>query len=358
MATNSFAVSQEIQKSPASRQLYKDMIRKRIALVATLCIVMVALLLVNVSLGSSSIPLSEVVKIIFTGEGEGHNPMIVNRIRLPMALMAVAVGACLGVGGCEIQTILRNPIASPFTLGITNAASFGAALGLIVNTNVLNVSETFMVTANAFTFALLASVCVYAFSLRKGAGKHTIILFGIALNFLFTALTMILQYIADDEDLQSLVFWNMGSLLKTTWPKFLTVFVALAVCFVILFKSSWKLTAMTLDDTKARSLGVDTHKMRRMVILLTSVLTAFAVCFVGAIGFVGIIAPHIARQYVGEDQRFFLPLSALVGGVVVSFAFVVSKVAIPGVVLPIGLVTAVIGIPVFLVIIFSKMKVM
>ena len=327
-------------------------------MVAALLLVVLLLLLFNISLGSSAISMEEIIQIIFTGEGQGHNAMIVNRIRLPMALMAVAVGACLGIGGCEIQTILRNPIASPYTLGITNAASFGAALGLILDANVLNVSEPLMVTANAFTFALLASFCVYAFSRRRGAGKHTIILFGIALNFLFTALTMILQYIADDEDLQSLVFWNMGSLLKTTWLKFWLVFAILLFCFAVFYRNSWKLTAMTLEDTKARSLGVDTHKIRRMVILLASLLTAFAVCFVGAIGFVGIIAPHIARQYVGEDQRFFLPLSALVGAVVVSFAFVVSKVAIPGVILPIGLVTAVIGIPVFLAIIFSRMRTM
>lgn len=341
-----------------NRELYYSMIKKRGALVASLLIIVILLLLLNVSLGSSSISLQEIIRIIFTGEGEGHNPMIVNQIRLPMALMAVVVGACLGIGGCEIQTILRNPIASPFTLGITNAASFGAALGLILDTNVLNISEPLMVTGNAFAFALLASICVYAFSRRPGADKHSIILFGIALNFLFTALTMILQYIADDEDLASLVFWNMGSLLKTTWPKFLLVLVVLFFCFVILHKHSWKLTAMTLEDTKARSLGVDTHKIRRMVILLTSLLTAFAVCFVGSIGFVGIIAPHIARRYVGEDQRFFLPLSALVGAVVVSVAFVVSKVAIPGVILPIGLVTAIVGIPVFMVIIFSKMRTM
>ena len=118
------------------------------------------------------------------------------------------------------------------------------------------------------------------------------------------------------------------------------------------------ITAMSLDDTKARSLGVDTRMMRRLVILLTSLLTAFATCFVGAIGFVGIIAPHIARSLVGEDQRFLLPLSGLVGGMVVSFAFVVSKLVIPGVILPIGLVTAIIGIPVFLSIIFSKMRMM
>ena len=293
------------ESTALNRQLYNSMIKKRAALVAALLIIVIMLLLLNISLGSSSISLEEIIRIIFTGEGEGHKPMIVNRIRLPMALMAVAVGACLGIGGCEIQTILRNPIASPYTLGITNAASFGAALGLILDANVLNVSEPLMVTANAFTFALLASSLVYAFSRRRGAGKHTIILFGIALNFLFTALTMILQYIADDEDLQSLVFWNMGSLLKTTWFKFLLVFAVLIFCFAIFYKNSWKLTAMTLEDTKARSLGVDTHKIRRMVILLASLLTAFAVCFVGAIGFVGIIAPPYRAPVCGGRPALF-----------------------------------------------------
>lgn len=339
-----------------NRELYHGMIRKRVALTAALLIAVLMLLLLNISLGSSNIALKEIVIVLFTGNGQGHNAMIINQIRLPMALMAVAVGASLGIGGCEIQTILRNPIASPYTLGITNAASFGAALGLILNTNILKVSEPLMVTTNAFLFALLASVLIYVFSLKRGSGKNSIILFGVALNFLFSALTSVLQYIADDEDLKSLVFWNMGSLLKTTWLKFWLVFAVLAISFVVLYLNSWKLTAMTLDDTKARSLGVDTQRMRQMVILITSLLTAFAVCFVGAIGFVGIIAPHIARQFVGEDQRFFLPLSAMIGAFVVSLSFVVSKLLIPGVILPIGLVTAIIGIPIFLVIIFRKSR--
>lgn len=340
----------------SNRTLYHRLIRKRVAISAALLVAVGLLLLLNIYIGSSDVTLKQIVVAILTGEGPGHTAMIVNQVRLPMALMAVVVGASLGIGGCEIQTILRNPIASPYTLGITNAASFGAALGLILNTNVLNVSEPVMITTNALFFALLASLLVYAFSLRRSAGKNAIILFGIALNFLFSALTMLLQYVADDEDLKSLVFWNMGSLLKANWGKFWIVFSVLFVCFVLLSLNSWKLTAMTLDDTKARSLGVNTQRMRQLVIILTSLLTAVAVCFVGSIGFVGIIAPHIARQFVGEDQRFFLPLSAMLGAFVVSLAFVVSKLVIPGVILPIGLVTAVIGIPIFLTIIFRKMR--
>ncbi|NMB34711.1 MAG: iron ABC transporter permease [Firmicutes bacterium] len=337
---------------------YGLMLRRRTAIIAILLGLALLLLVLNIAIGSSSISLVEILKALLTGEGRGNNVLIIRNIRLPMSLMALVVGASLGIGGCEIQTILRNPIASPFTLGITNAATFGAALGLILNTNVLQVSESIMVTANAFVFALLASVCIYAFSSRAGAGKSNIVLFGIALNFFFSALTMILQYISDSEDLKSLVFWNMGSLLKTNWTKMLIVSGALIFCFAMFYKNAWRLTAMTLDDTKAKSLGVDAQKIRRMVIILTSLATAFAVSFVGSIGFVGIIAPHIARQLVGEDQRYFLSLSALIGAVTVALSFTISKLIIPGVVLPIGLVTAVVGIPVFLSIIFREMEAM
>ncbi|CDX00066.1 Hemin transport system permease protein HmuU [bioreactor metagenome] len=318
---------------------------------------MAALVILNISIGSSSIAIHDILRVLFTGEGDGHNSMIIKDIRLPMALMAVVVGASLGISGCELQTILRNPIASPYTLGISAAASFGAAMGLILNANVLKslkVPETLAVTVNAFIFALMVAVAIYIFSRQRQINKTAIILFGVALNFLFNSLTMVLQYIADENQLQSLIFWNFGSLLKTTWSKFFIVALVLVICFLVLFKNAWKLTAMTLDDTKARSIGVDTAKVRRMVIFVSSLLAAVSVCFVGTIGFVGLIAPHIARQLVGEDQRFFMPLSGLLGAFVMCLAFVISKLIIRGVILPIGLVTSIIGIPFFIAIIFSK----
>ena len=335
---------------------YRATVRKRVILLALILIATVVLFLFNVMIGSSNIPLKEVIAIIFTGEGMGHNPMIVREVRLPMALMAAVIGAALGIGGCEIQTILRNPIASPYTLGITNAATFGAALGLILHNNFLGVSDALLITSNAFFFALLASVLVYLFSRMRGAGSHTIILFGMAQNFMFNAMTMVLQYISDDEDLKSLVFWSMGSLLKSTWKKFWIVAAVLCVGAAVFYKNAWRLTAMALDDTKAQSLGVNTQRVRRLVILFSSLLTAVSVCFVGTIGFVGMVAPHIARQITGEDQRFFMPMAALIGAVVVSLSFSVSKLVIPGVVLPIGLVTSIIGVPFFLVIIFRQMR--
>ncbi|MBS7526175.1 iron ABC transporter permease [Fusibacter paucivorans] len=334
------------------------MLKRRRIIIVFFSVAIIAFALLNMAIGSTQIALIDIIKAVFLGTGEGNQAMIIRSIRLPMALMAIVVGAALGVSGCEIQTILRNPIASPFTLGISSAASFGAALGLILNTGIPFVSETLLVTANAFVFSFVVAMAIYLFSRQRQVGKTAIILFGVALNFLFSALTMALQYIADEDALQSLVFWNFGSLLKTTWIKFGIVAIVLLCCTLLLYRNAWRLTAMTLDDSKAMSIGVNVSKMRRMAILTASLLAGIAVCFVGTIGFVGLIAPHIARQLVGEDQRYFMPLSALIGAFVLSFAFVLSKLIMPGVILPIGLVTSIIGIPFFIVIIFHRMKVM
>ncbi|AYZ73899.1 iron ABC transporter permease [Fusobacterium necrophorum] len=337
-------------------QIYRKMIRKRMRILFFLFLILLFLILLNVSVGSSHITILEILEIIFRNEGRGNHVMIVKQVRMPMALMAVVVGASLGVGGCEIQSILRNPIASPYTLGITSAASFGAAMGLLLNSNVFFLPDTLAVTGNAFFFTVLVSLGIYVFSFQKRISKTAIILFGIALNFLFSSLTMILQYIAEEDKLQSLIFWTFGSLLKTTWNKFYFVFWVLLFTSIVLYRNAWKLTAMTLDDNKARSIGVPVQQLRRRTILIVSLLSAVSVSFVGTIGFVGLVAPHISRQFVGEDQRFFMPLSALLGAVILSCSFLLSKLIIPGVILPIGLVTSVIGIPFFIAIIFGKMR--
>jgi iron complex transport system permease protein len=346
-----------MSKQHGNRALYQGLVRAKMALILMCAVGIFALTLINIAIGSSSVDIGEILRVLTGGAGSGHNRMIIVDIRLPMALMAVVIGAALGIGGCEIQTILKNPIASPFTLGISAAASFGAAVGLILEANFLKVAPYLSVTANSFFFAMIAATVIYSVSLSKRIGKNAIVLFGVATNFLFSSLTMFLQYIADEDELQSLVFWTFGSLLKSTWEKLAIVTIALILCVVLLSKNAWKLTAMTLDDAKAMSLGVNVSAVRRMVIFTTSLLTAFAVSFVGTIGFIGLIAPHIARLIVGEDQRFFMPASALLGAFLVAFAFMVSKLIIPGVILPIGLITSLIGIPFFFAMLLRKKEV-
>ena len=164
---------------------------------------------------------------------------------------------------------------------------------------------------------------------------------------------MFLQYIADENKLQSLVFWTFGSLAKASWDKALLLAVVVLAALAFLSRRAWQLTALVLDDARALSLGVNVPQLRRQVIILISLVTATAVSFVGTIGFLGLVAPHLARGMVGEDHRYLLPASALCGAFLLSAASLLSKVLVPGTLLPIGLITSLIGLPFFVVLIFT-----
>ncbi len=275
---------------------------------------------------------------------------------MPVALSAIFIGAALGMGGCEMQTVLRNPMASPYTLGISAAASFGAAMAIILKFGIIPGMGSFLISANAFLFTLAASGVIFAFSRKQDADRGILILFGIALNFLFSSLTAFLQYVADESDLQTLVFWSFGSLGKVTWGKLGIIVCVTLLCSGLFMKNAWKLTAMSLSDASARSLGVDVSKMRRNTILLVALLSATAVSFAGTIGFIGLVAPHISRMISGEDQRYFLPISALTGSLLLSVASIFSKSLVRGTILPVGLITSLIGIPFFVFLIVRRKR--
>jgi len=277
-------------------------------------------------------------------------------IRAPIAVMALLVGASLGTAGAELQTILDNPLASPYTLGISSAASFGAALAIVLGKSLLPVRELFIVPLNAFAFAMLSSLCIYAIAKVKQAAAGTIVLTGIVFSFLFNSLVSFLQYIARENEFQAIMFWMFGSLQSANWTKVALVAGVLLITLPILFLDAWKLTALTMGDHRAQSMGINTSRLRFKIILLVSVLTAIPVCFVGTIGFVGLVAPHVARFFTGEDQRFFLPCSALAGAIMLSFASIVSKTILPGSIFPVGITTSFIGIPFLLFILLRQKK--
>jgi iron complex transport system permease protein len=271
---------------------------------------------------------------------------IVWTIRLPIAGMAIVVGAALGLTGAIMQTILNNPLASSYTLGVSAGAGFGAALVIVLGV-ALPVPEQWAVPASAFLFAGIACAGVWFVGSIRGATPEMLVLGGIALLFLFQALLSLLQFVASPEALQQIVFWLFGSLQKATWPKLWIVAAVLAACAPFLVADVWKLTALKLGDERARGLGVDVRRLRLRAFALVSALTGVAVAFVGTIGFVGLVAPHVARIFVGEDQRGLLPASALFGALLLSLASVASKTIMPGAIFPIGIVTALIGVPFF-----------
>lgn len=280
---------------------------------------------------------------------------IVYTIRLPMTIMSLIVGASLGIAGAQMQTILGNPLASPYTLGFSAAAGFGAAVTILFGLQ-LPFLPFLTVPVAAFISAGFACAIVYGCAHMRGITSEVMILAGIATLFLFQSLQSLIQYMAAPEVLQEIVFWLFGSMLKATWLSVSVSGVILIICFALLLKDSWKLTAVKLGDDRAKSLGVNVQRLRIKVFIIVSLLTAGAVAFVGTIGFVGLVAPHIARMLIGEDQRILMPMSAVVGAIVMVLASIISKILSPGVVIPIGIVTAVVGVPFLFALILKKKK--
>jgi iron complex transport system permease protein len=197
---------------------------------------------------------------------------------------------------------------------------------------------------------------IHVLSHRKGVTTETIVLLGIALVFTFNALQAFLQYLASEQALAAVVFWTMGSLGKATWGKLAITSVVVALMLPLFARRAWQLTALRLGDDKARSLGINVYRLRLETLLAISLLAAVPVAFVGTIGFIGLVGPHIARILIGEDQRFFLPASAITGALMLSATSVVSKSIVPGIIFPIGVITALVGVPFFFALILTSKK--
>lgn len=338
----------------AGRGAYGRLTRRRLALLAGLAALLAACVVADLTFGPARYAYAEVVRALLGLDVPLAVSVVVWEIRLPVALMAVVVGASLSVAGAQMQTVLNNPLASPFTLGISAAAGFGAALGFVLGVSLLPAGwSAWTIPANAFLCAMGCALLIHVLGSRRGMGTETVVLLGIALVFTFNAALAALEFIASEQALAAVVFWTMGSLGRTTWPKLGIAAAVLALTWPLLARRAWALTALRLGEHKAASFGIQVGRLRLQTILLVSALASITVAFVGTIGFVGLVGPHIARMLVGEDQRFFLPASALAGALVLSAASVLSKAVIPGLILPIGVVTALVGVPFFFALILG-----
>lgn len=331
---------------------YRVILRRRVSLLALLVVFIAASMLLDFTLGPSGLPLDTLWQtLIDPASADAGTRVIVWDIRMPYALMAIIVGLTLGLAGAEMQTILNNPLASPFTLGVSSAAAFGAALAIVLGIGIPGVPGQWFISANAFLFALLAALLLDGITRWTQVATSGVVLFGIALVFTFNALVSMLQFIANEDTLQGLVFWTMGSIARASWEKLGILLLALAVIMPLSMLSSWKLTSLRLGEDRAISFGINVRRLRLATLLRISILSALSVAFVGPIGFIGLVAPHIARMLFGEDHRFYLPGSALIGALVLSLASIVSKNLIDGVIIPVGIVTSLVGVPFFITII-------
>lgn len=280
--------------------------------------------------------------------------VIIWDVRLPDALIAVTVGAALGLSGLETQTVLNNPLASPFTLGISAFAGLGASVGIVFAGALPWLPMSAAVPTLALVGALVCTLLVLLFANWQGEGREHIVLFGMALFFLGNALTAAIQFVATSEAVDQIVFWSIGDLTRAGWWENGMV----ALCFVLLLPWSARqaavLTLLRAGEAQAQSLGLDLARLRLWILLRVSVLCAFAVCFVGIIAFVGLIGPHMARFLLGEDHRFLIPGAILCGALVLSLASLLSKVLITGVIIPVGIITSLVGVPLFLVLMMTR----
>lgn len=331
--------------------------RRRISAIAGIFIVLLLLVVLDLTSGPSGMALADLWNALIAGPyGEDRlSATILWQLRMPQTIMGVLVGACLGIAGLQMQTILSNPLASPFTLGFSAAAGFGAALAIMFGAFIP--APAFLVTPIcAFIMTLLACGLVYSIAMLRGARPEILVLAGIAVLFFFQSMQSLMQFLASPEVLQQIVFWLFGSLLKATWTSVGVVFVILVACLPLVIRDTWKLTMLRLGDANAASLGLNVDKLRKRTFLLVAVLTAAAVSFVGTIGFVGLIAPHAARAVVGEDHRFSLPLSAVTGAIILIGASVFGKFISPAAVIPVGIITAVAGVPILFAVIAMRGK--
>lgn len=336
---------------------YREVARRRVAVLALMAVALASSVLADVALGPSEFALREVLQgLVRPGSLDLTRQVILWDVRLPYALMAVLVGASLALAGAEMQTVLDNPLASPFTLGVSAASAVGASAAVVGGFTLMAWGENVAVPLCAFAGAATATGLVQWLAWRHGATAQTVVLFGIALLFSFEALLWLLQFIADSSALQQIVFWTMGSLGRATGTKLAIVGVVLALCSAWSARSAWALTALRAGEDQARSIGIAVERLRLVTLLRVSLLASVALSFVGTIGFVGLVGPHIARLLVGEDHRHFLPASALAGALMLSLASILSKALIPGVVLPIGIITALVGVPLFMVLVLRSRR--
>ncbi|WP_373777724.1 FecCD family ABC transporter permease [Glaesserella sp.] len=327
--------------------------RKRWLVVISFLVISIIGLVFDIVTGPSMLPLGDVINALLRLDNvETTTSVIVYELRLPMALMALVVGAALGVGGAEIQTLLNNPMASPYTLGLAAAAGFGASA--VIAFGGFGLPLSFAVPIGAFVMTMLASGILFMFASLRRFSSAMLVLVGIALLFLFQSLLSLIQFISAPEVSQQILFWLFGSLTKATWETLAIAAVVTATSVVLLSKDVWKLTALRLGEERALSLGINLQILRLKTLIIVAVMTATAISFVGIIGFIGLVAPHIARMLLGEDQRFFLPGAMLVGAAFLSIASVLSKVIIPGALFPVGIITSFVGVPFFFWIVLSK----
>ena len=329
--------------------------RKWLAMVAALGLMILAALW-SMSAGSAGLTISQILHALWNRDG-GKNATIIWNVRLPRAATAIVIGMGMALAGCVMQNVLRNPMASASTLGVSQGACFGAAVGIVFFEGGIQVGNTTanftvtnpaLVSGFAFLGGMVTTFVILALSRVRRSSPATMVLAGVALSSVFSGMTTIIQYFVDDVKLASLVYWTFGSLTKAGWLEIGMMAATAIVSFCYFYYHRLDFNAMEAGVATAKSLGVPVDRLTLISMILCALVSSVCVAFAGSIGFIGLIAPHIMRKFLGNDYRFLIPGAALAGGILMLAADVASRVILPPAVLPIGALTSFLGAPLFL----------
>lgn len=345
---------------------YTAYIGRKLVFLFGLIILTGLLLVAAVALGAVRIPAWEVVLAFFGLSEDARFITVVQDIRLPHALAAILAGAGLAAAGAAMQSILRNPLGSPFTLGISQAGAFGAAFSIMLlgtgtmhssQVGAINVINPYLTTFSAFIACMATSMIIIAIARLRGTSPEVMVLCGVALGSLFSAGTMFLQYFAADAQLAAMVFWTFGDVSRADWTEvgFMAVVVTMAILFFIF--NRWNYNAIDVGEETAKGLGVRVEMVRLLGMVVASLVTAVIVSFLGIIGFVGLVCPHIVRRIIGDDHRFLLPASALTGACLLLAADIAARMMFAPRVLPVAILTAFLGAPTFLYLLIRRRRI-
>ena len=342
---------------------YGRLLRRRWLTLTVLALLVGALVLVSLTTGSSALTAGDLLEALL-GRGTDQTRAILFRVRLPRTAAAAVVGAALALSGCVMQCVLRNPLASASTLGVSQGAAFGAAAAIIgLDAGVQNaanasaavtISSPAAVTVCAFLGGMATTVFVLALSRLRGAAPSSMILAGVALSSLFTGGTTLLQYFADDVQIATVVYWTFGDLGRPGWSEIGLIAACTAAALLFFLWNRWNYNALSGGGDTARSLGVNVGVLTCASMALCTLIAAVSVAFVGVVSFVGLVAPHMLRRFTGADHRFLIPASALGGAALLLLGDLAARELLSPAVLPIGAITSFLGAPMFLYLLFRR----
>ncbi len=337
---------------------YRKGTKRKLLFIAACLIASMIASVYSATLGSYPITPEEVYGTVWNvliGNGDSIDPTIrhvVIDLRLPRIVAGFLCGFGLAISGVAMQSMLKNPLADPYTMGISTGASLGASLAIIFGIELLNAG----LVANAFVFACIPAMVILFLSRFRGATPLVMILVGVALNYLFSAIVQMVRLLADPDGLSDLFRWSVGNLDGVRYEHSLVILAFCAIGMIYFQYVSNQLNIMGLEDETAKTMGVDVERKRLVCILLVTLVAAGIMSFTGVIGFVGLVAPHIVRIIIGSDVKYLIPAAGAFGALLLICSDIVARVAVAPTILPVGVVTSFVGGPLFLLLILHNSK--